>query len=244
MKANTFPSLAPFILKVAGGVTLLLYLMDLISLLLGARFQEYAWILEFTTRAVDRGFIPLIGIALLFTGFWLEGNGDEGATNNFKGVKLAVFLIASLLGLFFLGLVPLHVSTTQVAQTEELNRIGDRVKQVEAQLNNQVQQQLNAQLGALDQAIASGQLPAEQLKQAKAQQAKLKKFQSDPKALEAEIAPERDKKLGEIRGEQQKAESQVRQNALRSGLRIGLGSLLLAASYAAVGWTGLRRMLS
>ena len=243
MKARTFSPLAPFILKVVGGLTLLLYLMDIITLLIGAKFQEYSWILDFTTRTVDRGFIPLFGIALLFAGFWLEGNGDDSPATGSKELKLTTLLLASLLGLFFLALVPLHVSTTQVAQKEELERINDRVKQVESQLNAQVQQQLDAQLGAIEQAISTGQLPEEQLKQAKAQQEKLKKLKADPKALEAEIAPQRDKELEKIREDQRKAEGQIKENALKSGLRIGLGGILLAISSAAIGWTGLRRIL-
>jgi hypothetical protein len=243
MKANTFPSFVPFILKVTGGVLILLYLMDIITLLFGAKFQEYGWILEFTTRLIDRGFIPLLGIASLFTGFWLEGEGDDQANPRSKGLKLTALLLSSLLGLLFLLLVPWHVSTTQVARDEELKRIGDRVKQVETQLNAQVQQQLDGQLAALEQAVKSGQLPAEQSQQAKKQLEQLKKLKSDPKALEAQVGPARTKKLEEVRAEQQKAENQIKDNALKSGLRIGLGGLLLAISYAAIGWTGLRRML-
>jgi len=95
----------------------------------------------------------------------------------------------------------------------------------------------------LDQAIKSGQVKGDQLAQAERQQEQLQKLKADPKALEAQVAPDRDRALTQIRNRKQELESQARESALRSGMRIGLNGLLLAIAYATIGWVGLRQML-
>jgi hypothetical protein len=247
MKSRNLTFTASVILKVTGIVLILLYLLDCATLLFSAKFQESAWMLEFTSRVVDRGFIPMMGLGFLFAGFAFEGDtAASEAGDGSKGLKLTALLIACALALGFLLVIPLHVSTTSTAKETELKRIADEAIRSEAQISAQVQQvsvQLDAQLAGLEQAIKSGQVPEAQLAQAKQQMDQLKKLKADPKALEAKIAPERDKKLSEIRDSRQKAETQIQENALRSGMRVGLGGALLAISYAIIGWTGLRRML-
>jgi hypothetical protein len=103
--------------------------------------------------------------------------------------------------------------------------------------------QLDAQLAQIDQLISSGQLKDPQLAQAKQQQTQLKRLKSDPKAFDAEIAPKKTEELSKIKTRKQELESQTQGNALRSGLRTGLNSLLLAIGYIIIGWTGLRQML-
>lgn len=247
MKVRNFSPLGPFILKTVGTVLILLYLVDVAVLLVTARFQDPQWLLAFTTQLVDRGFLPLLGLAALFTGFWLEEDSDPGAAaENSKGLKLSVLLLASALGLAFLVLLPLHVTTARAAVDTDLQRVAQRAKDAEAQLGSQVEQakgQLDARLNFLDQAIKSGQLQGEQLAQAQQQQQQLKKLKADPKALDAQIAPTREQALSKLRKEREDAEAQIRDNALRSGMRTGLASLVLAIAYAMIGWTGLRRML-
>lgn len=246
MKAQT-PPLASYILKAVGLILILLYVLDCAVLLSSARFQDSQWMLAFTTQLVDRGFLPLVGLSLLLTGFWIDEEGPSAATSNSpQGLKLAGLLLASALGLLFLLLIPVHVNTTRIAADDQLKQVTQEASKAEGQLDTQVQQlrgQVDVQLSSLDQAIRSGQIQGDQLTQAQRQQDELKKLKADPKALEAKIAPARNQELGRIRSRKQELETQIRDNALRSGMRIGLGSLLLASAYILIGWTGLRRIL-
>ncbi|HEY9907580.1 MAG TPA: HpsJ family protein [Thermosynechococcaceae cyanobacterium] len=245
MKASPLPNLAPFILKLAGIVLILLYIVDLLVLLLFAKFQDSQWLLAFTTQLIDRGFVPLLGLALLFAGLWAEQNAEGGKPDGSRGLRLAALFLSSFLGLLFLLLAPLHVNTTRTASDDQMKQISQEATKAEGQLESQVQQlrtQLDTQLASIDQVIKSGQLQGDQLNQAQKQQEQLKKLKADPKALEAQIGPSRSQEQERIRGRKQELETQVRENSLRSGLRAGLASLILAVAHAAIGWTGLRRL--
>ncbi|MBD2021463.1 hypothetical protein H6F43_14885 [Leptolyngbya sp. FACHB-36] len=242
MKSPTVPPVAAFVLKVVGVVLILLYLLDIAVLLSAAKFQDSQWMLTFTTQLVDRGFVPLIGFALLFTGIWVDSATSEQEGSS-QGLKLAALLLASLLGAMFLAFIPLNIGAANSASAAEVKRVADEASRAEKDLDAQVQQQLDQQLGFIDQAIKSGQVQGDQLAQAQQQQERLRKLKSDPKALEAQIGPQRNQKLTEIRNRRQEVESQIRSNSTRVGMRISLGSLLLASAYALIGWTGLRRSL-
>ncbi len=250
MKAPTLAPLTSFILKLVGIVLILDYLIDLVVYLLAANFQNNQWVVTLTTQLVDRGVIPLIGLGALFTGFWVEGtsNSTEGSS---RGLKLAALWLSSVLGLAFLLIVPLHVNATRLAAEDQIKQVDQQVSQLESQvntqLNAQLQQargQLDAQLSKLDQAIKSGQLQGNELAQAKQQQEQYEKLKTDPKALEAQVAPSRDKALKQIRDRKQELVDQTNRGAMQTGMRIGLNSLLLAIAYAIVGWIGLRQMLN
>lgn len=247
MKAHNFPSNTSLILKVIGITLILLYVLDLLLLLFTAQFDSNQWMLAFVTQMVDRGFLPLVGFAILATGFWAD-DVTNGSGNGGQALKLVAFGLASFLGLLFLLAIPLHVNATRTAVETETKRFSDELARAETQLNAQAQQQLDLQIGALDQAVKTGrfqnnQLSESELAQVKKEQERLQKLKADPKALEAQVAPQREQKLNELRSSKDKAEKQVQDNALRTGLRVGLASLLLAVSHALIGWTGLRRTL-
>jgi hypothetical protein len=244
MKSPTLTPLTSSILKLVGIVLILYYLIDLVLYLTAANFQNNQWVMTLTTQLVDRGFIPLVGLALLFAGYWVEGTSDT-AKGSSQGLKLTVLWLASVLGLMFLLIVPLNVNATRLAAEDQVNKIEQEAKKATDQLDAQVQQfksQLDPQLTAIDQAIKGGQFQGAQLEQAKRQQEQLQKLKADPKALEAQIAPQRDQKLKEINDQKKQLEDQTYKGALQTGMRVGLNSLLLAIVYALIGWTGLRQM--
>ncbi len=246
MKVLNHSPITSFILKLVGIVLVLSYLIDIVLYLTAANFQNNQWVMTLTTQLVDRGFIPLLGLACFFTGHWVENaQATDASRPSPQGLKLAGFWLASVLGLMFLLIVPLNVNATRAAAEDQVQKIQQEASKAEAQLDTQVQQvrsQLDTQLAALDQAIKGGQVQGDQLIQAKKQQEQLQKLKSDPKALDAQIAPERDKKLKEIRDQQNQLIDQTRRGALQTGMRVGLNSLLLAISFATIGWVGLRQM--
>lgn len=248
MKTLNLAPLTSLILKLVGIALILSYLLDCGVFLTSAKFQDNAWMLAFTTQLIDRGFIPLIGLAFFFAGSWVQSQNPVETDNQpSRGLMFTGLWLASVLGLIFLLLVPLNVNATRVAVEDQVKQVAQEADKAETQLNSQVQQlkgQVEARLGLIDQAIRSGQVQGDQLAQAKREQEQLKKLQSDPKALEAQVGPSREQALSQIRNRKQELESQARESALRSGMRIGLNGLLLAVIYATVGWVGLRQMLS
>lgn len=242
MKASSAPSITPFVLKTTGIMLILLYLLDFLLVLMSPKFQDSQWVLAFTTQLIDRGFLPLIGLAALSTAFWMESTVVNGG-NNSRGLKLVSLVLASALGLGFLLLIPLHVSTARTAVDDQLKRVEQEATQAEAQLNAQATQQLDGNIAQIEQVVKSGQLGAQQA-QAQSRLDELKKLKADPKAFEASIAPQKEKVMNQVKGRRQEVESQLRETSLRSGLRAGLGGLLLAIAHAAIGWTGLRQLTS
>ncbi|UBF27877.1 HpsJ family protein [Kovacikia minuta CCNUW1] len=243
MKAFSLSPLTSLILKLVGIVLISTYLIDLIVYLITADFQNSQWVLNLTTQLVDRGFIPLVGLAILFTGFWVESNSDPATSGSSRGLRLTALWLASVLGLAFLLIAPWHFSTTRSAADDQIKKAEQNAASQQAQLDAQVQQlraQVDAQANAADQAIKAGQLQGEELVRAK----QLQKLKSDPKALEAQIAPARDQKQKEIQTQKQQIVDQTRKGALQTGLRICLNSLLLAFGYATIGWVGLRQLFN
>jgi hypothetical protein len=255
MKAlNSSPWLS-LMLKLSGVILILTSLIDYFILLSTVNFQNSQSVVTFTTGMVDRGFIPLVGIMLIFLGLWAESGSSDAGGRNASGLRLFSLIIASILGLCFLLIVPWHVITTRDAADSQVKQVTEEASKARTQLETQVDQlkgqgsqQLDAQLTVLDQAIKDGKLPPDQLAQAQQQREKLKKLKADPKALQAEvnaqIGPKLNEEKSKIDTREQELKDQTQGTAMRAALRTGLNSLLLAIAYSIVGWTGLRQFLS
>jgi hypothetical protein len=76
----------------------------------------------------------------------------------------------------------------------------------------------------------------------------LKRAKANPQELDKAIAQQFDpqiqanQQLSRIREEKEEVEKQARETAWKSGLRIGISSLLLSIGYIIIGWSGLRGM--
>jgi hypothetical protein len=255
MKAlNSSPWLS-LMLKLAGVTLILTSLIDYFVLLSTVNFQNGQSVITFTTGMVDRGFIPLVGIMLIFLGLWAESGSSDAGARNSSALRLFALIIASILGLCFMLIVPWHVITTRDASDAQIKQVTEEASKARTQLETQVDQlkgqgaqQVDAQLTVLDQAIRESKLPPDQLAQAQQQREKLKKLKADPKALQAEvnaqIAPKVTEEKSKIDSREQELKDQTQGTAMRAALRSGLNSLLLAIAYIIVGWTGLRQFLA
>jgi hypothetical protein len=241
MQSRTLSPLAAQILKLVGFLLILAFLLDLLVLLTTAKFQDPQWLVTFTTQLVDRGFVCLIGLAFLFTGLWIDN--PNNSPNTARELKLAALLMSSILGLVFVVMIPLNITSTRAAVDAQVQQVNQDADNALKQLDAQVQQQLDARLTMVEQALKSGQLSDEQATQAKQQLEQLKKLKSDPKALEAQVGPDRKREIERINRRKQEVVDQAQQNAMRAGMRTGLNSLLLAIGFAFIGWTGLRQLL-
>lgn len=266
MKASNsrqFSSVAARTLKVVGIILILSALLDCIVLSLPGETSDLfnrAWQLAAATQIVDRGIIPLMGIALLMTGFWVDSSSGVSIERRkvWLDLRFWALLISSLLGLLYLCLVPVHLNNTRLELQNALAQVDQEAGQAEGQLEAQIKsdqfkaqvEQLKSQRrtqiaallqddGKLQQALQSSDVPQE-LKTV------LRNSKNDPKALDnfleqqAQELPTQAR--NEIRTRKQQKEKELRTRSRNSSLQTGISSLLLAIGYITVGWTGLRSM--
>lgn len=241
--------LAAIALKVAGAIAILSALLDFLILLIPPNLTNTQWQLATTTQLVDRGIVPMIGMALLLSGFWLEASVGRVAQRKSLATDLRFWVcgLASLLGLAYLLLILLHLNAVRLSSQQALAQVsteaGEAATQLQQRLSTELSQQ-QTQLGAvlqnedlLTQAIQSGQLPPD-----------IGQYRDDPEGLTEFLQQRADQAQQQIETEigtrRAQAERQVRVEAWRSGVRVSLISLLLAAGYSIIGWLGLRRLLS
>ncbi|MBL1175395.1 HpsJ family protein [Pantanalinema sp. GBBB05] len=249
IKSPYFDSWTALVLKLAGIVLILCSLIDYIILLSTANFGDAQWTVSFTTQMVDRGFIPLVGLALLFLGQLLDSRGEptDPLSQSSQGLRIAALLIATVLGVSFLMIAPWGWSATGQAADAQLKQAEEKLTQTKDQLNQQIKSQLDAQVSLAQEAVKTGQFQGRQLSDAELAQVKqqlteLQKLKTDPKALDSKVAPELDRQLKPMRDELEKAKNQSQWNARRAAARTALNSVLLAIGYTLIGWTGLRQV--
>lgn len=249
IKSSYFDSWTALVLKLAGIVLILCSLIDYIILLSTANFGDAQWTVSFTTQMVDRGFIPLVGLALLFLGQLLDSRGEptDPISQSSQGLRIAALLIATVLGVSFLMIAPWGWSATGQAADAQLKQAEEKLTQTKDQLNQQIKSQLDAQVSLAQEAVKTGQFQGRQLSDAELAQVKqqlteLQKLKTDPKALDSKVAPELDRQLKPMRDELEKAKNQSQWNARRAAARTALNSVLLAIGYTLIGWTGLRQV--
>jgi hypothetical protein len=240
--------LAAIALKLVGVITILSSVLDYIILTVPPNFLNPQWQLNVTSQLVDRGIVPLIGITLLLTGFWLDQSSGRSPRqgNLLTDLRFWSCALGSLLGFIFLILTFLHINNVRITSQQALAQVsreaGEASTQLEQRLTGELSQQQN-QLNLLfqddallQQAIQSGQLPEEVLQ-----------FRDNPEGLNEFLnqraGEARTRIETEIGTRREEAEKQIRQEAFKSAIRISLSSLLLAVGYTIVGWTGLRRLM-
>ncbi|MBD2609114.1 hypothetical protein H6G81_32510 [Scytonema hofmannii FACHB-248] len=253
-------------LIVVGTILILSFLLDFLILLFPFQPTDKGWQIGLATALVDRGIVPMVGLGMLFAGYWIDSTSD-GDRSQPVDLRFPALILSSILGLFFLLIFPLHLNNVNQAKSQTVTRITQDADQAENQLKSQLTQ-LQAQLGNAQvkaqleqqksqikaqftellkddqkykQALENPNLPA-------TQKELLKKFKANPQELDKFLAQQSDpqglanERLNQIRQRKEEAQKQAQQEALKSGLRIGMSSLLLSIGYIIIGWTGLRGM--
>lgn len=248
LSGATASPLAALALKAAGLVAILSALVDYLILIFPSNFTNIQWQLATTTQLVDRGIVPLVGMALLLAGFWVDSRVGRvpGAKSLFTDLRFWVCALASLLGLVYLILALLHLNSVRLSSRTALEQVNTEATQATTELEQRLSTELTqqqTQLGALleddellAQAIQSGQLPQD-----------IQQYQNNPEGLSQFLQQRADQAREQIQTEignrRATAERQVKTEAWKSGIRTTTTSLLLAAGYTVIGWTGLRRLL-
>jgi hypothetical protein len=243
MQPTVSSFLTPLALKTAGAVLILSSLIDLVFMLCfppeNLVLEGSRWWLYATSQLVDRGLLPLVGIAFVVAGDWIEIVSTENGGDRGNIRRIATFSLASLLGLIFILIIPFQVITTNDFKSQDLKKIGEEVTQIETGIKGNLQQidalskdKVKEQITAIDKELASGQAQGERL--ANLQLNKL--LLTDPKKFAQ-------KSEQNLQIQRQKRETQVSNRMLQTGVRTSLASFLLAIAYITIGWTGLRRVL-
>jgi hypothetical protein len=267
---STAPNNISLSLKLVGIICIVSFFLDFLFLVIPFQPTDKLWQINLCRNLVDRGIVPMVGIAAMLTAYWFD-SVDEGGRPSPFNLKLPTFMIASLLGFIFLLIFPLHLNNVNQVKIQTLTRIGQEADQLENQVKNQLAQvqtqlgndqvkaavekqrtelkeQLSTQLGELvkdeqkyNQALNNNQLPA-------AQKDLLKQYKNNPKALDDFIAQQTDpqqlanQRITQIRSQKEQQLEKTSDDAIKE-LRTGLSSLLLSIGYIIIGWTGLRSVV-
>lgn len=252
-------------LKVVGIIFCLSFLLNLIVFFIpggSANLFSRPWLMTFSTQLVDRGIIPMIGVAFLLTGHWVESTYGMNLEKDSPLFDLRFWgvVLASILGAVYLLLIPLILMNVGQELQESLTQINQQATQAESQINAQMlspqyqqqiasqQTQLKSQLSGIlgdekkyQEALVSPQIPEEF-------KTLLKASKTDPKALDKFLAQKAqdipNQLLGEVRTRKEQLEREARAKSRNISWQTGISSLLLAIGYIIIGWSGLKGLLS
>ena len=240
-KISPYTSLS---LKLVGVILTISSVLDYIVLAIPFEPMNREWQVGFTSQIVDRGIIPMVGIAFLLLGYWIDNNNVAPNLSGGRSridLRQPVFIFASILGLLFLLLVPLHVNNIRLLSSDKLQEIEQGAGEIENRLEAQSGRLLDQQIQVIEEALKTGQLQGQQLNEQQRQQLEQRKQQllslrNNPDALQAQL----DERKNQLGAERLKLEKKAKTEGLKQGLRIGLSSLMLAVGYSVIGWLGLK----
>ena len=252
LNSRQLSSLVSIAFKTAGIIMIVAAVIDMTILPIPFQLQNREWLLGFVTQVVDRGIIPMLGVALIITGNWVDSlaNNTVQSGPSLRSVQFWVLILASFLAAVYMLLTVVHLNNVFTLQNERLTTITERSAQAELQLEEQIdteigqrRQQVQQLLGddqLREQVISQGLISEEDIQQ-------LREFQDNPEqlnaffqGLEEQAEGLRTEQQTEIGVQREEAQQEARTNAFKSAVRIGLSGILLAIGYGIISWTGLR----
>ena len=250
MQPTVSSFLTPLALKTAGAVLILSSLIDLVFMLWfppeNLVLEGSRWWLYATSQLVDRGLLPLVGIAFVVAGDWIRIVSTEDGGDRGNAWRIGIFSLASLLGLIFILIIPFQLITTSDFKAQDLKKIGEEVTQIEQgiksnlqQINAQSKDKIKEQIAAIEKELKGGQAQGERLAGLQLTKSKLELLLTDPK----KFTQESEQNIQQLQKQKSKQENLASERMIKTGVRTSLASLLLAIAYITIGWTGLRRVL-
>ncbi|MBW4466058.1 MAG: HpsJ family protein [Pegethrix bostrychoides GSE-TBD4-15B] len=248
------------ILKIAGLVITLAALFDILILSIPYQMGDRQWQIDFVTSIVDRGIVPLVGIVIFLTGYGLDSGLDRGMESALEGrserraiwqtPRFWALALSSLLGLVYVLAFPLHLYNVGQSNQAALEEVNEQGEAAETQLSDQVTQEVEARRQQISQLMTANEdqlnqlISGSQLTQEQAD--KIKAFKAKPDSVEPFLAQQEEELRKQVKTQielRKKTALEARKTEdLKSGLRIGIGSLLLAIGFITVGWSGLRNL--
>ncbi|NET43715.1 HpsJ family protein [Okeania sp. SIO2B3] len=236
------PALAAKFLKLSGIIMVLFAIINSMLLLFPFNLGDIEWRLNFTTQIIERGILPILGIALMFCGYGFEeilGIAPPQAKVSWSNLKFWIYLLSFFCGIMFLLLIPLHISTAVAQSNQNVEKLNEDAVIAQKQLEERLGQRESSLASLLknnqklEEYISQEQLSKEQL-------AELEKFKNNPDALKVRTEEIRTQLTKQLEQNKQKAQQSSQLTAVKSSVRIGLTSLLLASCYLTIGWSGFK----
>lgn len=242
MNNPAFSAFSSLALKAVGAILIVSSILDYLVLIVPPQITNKGWQVAVVNNIVDRGIIPMVGIAFLVVGYWIgESLGNGNRSVSVTDLRFWSFIFACFLGLMFLLFIPLHLSNLRYQMRQATERIQQSSTAAEQQIQTQFDQ-ITELLGneeriqQIDQAIASGQLSGAQLDQWTTIRAQIDELQGDPSALETRLEAANT----ELQQRRKEAEQNTKTGVFKSGIKTGVSSLLLAIGYSVIGAMGFR----
>ncbi len=245
--------LAATSLKLVGGIAILLFLIDFATVLFPPQFDNTAWQLNATTQLLDRGIIALVGIGLLFTGYWIDSSlGNAPRRSNLStDIRFWTCLLSAFLGLVFLITTFLHPNLVVIQRRDALKRLDTEATELTAQMEGRLNEEISAKRAqanallnndeAFQAAVASGNLDD-------GTKAQIEQFRKDPEAFNkywaSQVAEAQNRIKTGVGENQQDKTSQIKTEAVKALIRGILSSVLLTIGFVFIGWSGLRRLFA
>ena len=256
MNLSPFTSLT---LKLFGVIFILAALLDFATLAFPLQLTNDQWQLTFVTGVVDRGVVPLLGMAMITLGYWIDSLNPNQKISKFD-LRLPTYILAILLGLSFLLFVPIHLVNLNKAQAAAVTQIEQGAGQGRQQIEGFLRQLntlssnpavLDKQIADREKVLTTGEANGNTLNQQQliaiqqeTEQLKgLRDISKDPQAFKSKVSEIQSNLETQLAERQKLAEGQARVRVIKQGLRIGLSSLMMSIGFAAFGALGLRSVL-
>ncbi|MGF1540142.1 MAG: HpsJ family protein [Pleurocapsa sp.] len=256
MNNSTISHFTSVCLKTVGTILVISSLLDYIALAIPFQPLDSQWQISFTSQIVDRGIVPMVGMAFILVASWIQSTVSNSSQKSGFDIKLPAFFLSMFLGVIFLILVPLHVNNLMIAKSDALTQIEARATEAETkiseqynQLNDIVQnpqrlQQLEGRIQEIDTAISSGKFQGQQLsppqinslEESRLQLQNFRDLAKNPEALAARLQ----ELQIQLKDQKLEREKTAKTETLKQGVRTGLSSLMLAIGYLLIGWLGLK----
>jgi hypothetical protein len=238
MNTSLVTSLA---LKTASMVLIISTIVDIAFTILPYQPGDGRWWSVATSELVNRGLLPLVGIVFWLIADWIETVSKEASGRRAGNLTLGITLLSLVLGVAFFVIVPFQVWTGNSERDKALTSNKARVAELEARIKQELaiisdKGKIQQQIAEWDKQIKEGKIQGQDLAKVKSDRANLEQMAADP----AKVKAKSDEVLGNIRKQQQEAESQANALMWKTGIRTALASLLLSAGYSFIGLTGLR----
>jgi len=150
---NRFAKVNATRILIVGGIVLMLsFLLDVLVLIFPFQPTNERWQIALVTALVDRGIVPMVGLGMLFTGYWISSidDRDRDSASADNSVQKPIFdlrfpslILATILGLIFLMFFPLHLNNVRQISTQRVEKINQKAEELEKGLKDELSREEN-----------------------------------------------------------------------------------------------------
>ena len=261
LKSMTYSAFTSLVLKIIGIVfilnSLLHYAILIVPLDLDIQLQN-----NLINSVVDEGTLPLVGIGFVLVGYFIESlNNKQSNKKSIFNLELPTYILASLLGLIFLLIIPVHLNNQNTIKVAALERIeqgavqgAEQIKQFLTQVDTLSKNPdlLNDQIVNLRSILEARQIEGkpleaqqlETLQQQYQQLTSLRELAKNPEEYKQRTTELKKQLETQLNQNREKAENQAKKQYTTQNLNVGFKSLMLAIAYNIIGWMGLRSTIN